>query len=215
MGMAKIHIRAIPKGQKTCYIDVGATMRARHARKNRPDALLTEDTGKVRGKGSGIGLKNVQERIQLYFGADYGLSLYSEPDEGTTARIPFAGHLKSGPFGWTAEEPARCRRQSPKVRGTRSSRQGRVFNTCRKDCGKKHPGVRPCWRFFMSKTKKYSRGRNCFFIVGRLPGDGCPGDSVWSPKQDETIQISFIARGKKDRKAGAPLNRGLNRRQTT
>ena len=51
------------------------------------DALLTEDTGKVRGKGSGIGLKNVQERIQLYFGADYGLSLYSEPDEGTTARI--------------------------------------------------------------------------------------------------------------------------------
>ena len=23
------------------------------------------------------------------------------------------------------------------------------------------------------------------------------GDSVWSPKQDETIQISFIARGKK------------------
>ena len=41
----------------------------------------------MRGKGSGIGLKNVQERIQLYFGADYGLSLYSEPDEGTTARI--------------------------------------------------------------------------------------------------------------------------------
>lgn len=51
------------------------------------DALLTEDTPRQRGKGSGIGLKNVQERIQLYFGSAYGLAIYSEPDEGTTARI--------------------------------------------------------------------------------------------------------------------------------
>ncbi len=52
------------------------------------DALLLEDgTARKRGKGSGIGLKNVQERIQLYFGAEYGLSIFSEPDEGTTARI--------------------------------------------------------------------------------------------------------------------------------
>jgi two-component system sensor histidine kinase YesM len=51
------------------------------------DALLTEDTPHKRGKGSGIGLKNVQERIQLYFGSEYGLKIYSEPDEGTTARI--------------------------------------------------------------------------------------------------------------------------------
>jgi len=51
------------------------------------EALLTEETTKKRSKGSGIGLKNVQERIQLYFGAEYGLSIYSEPDEGTTARI--------------------------------------------------------------------------------------------------------------------------------
>lgn len=38
-------------------------------------------------KSSGIGLKNVNERIQLYFGKDYGLEVYSEPDEGTTIRI--------------------------------------------------------------------------------------------------------------------------------
>lgn len=38
-------------------------------------------------KGSGIGLHNVNERIQLYFGKDYGLRIYSEPDEGTTIRI--------------------------------------------------------------------------------------------------------------------------------
>ncbi|MEG1721207.1 MAG: sensor histidine kinase, partial [Pseudoflavonifractor sp.] len=45
---------------------------------------------KVPGRGSGIGLKNVQERIRLYFGADYGVTIESEPDEGTcvTLRLP-------------------------------------------------------------------------------------------------------------------------------
>lgn len=83
-GDGEIHIRAYCK-DGDLYIDVvdnGLGMPQEQA-----DALLTKDTGKVRGKGSGIGLKNVQERIQLYFGPDYGLSLYSEPDEGTTARI--------------------------------------------------------------------------------------------------------------------------------
>lgn len=40
-----------------------------------------------RGKGSGIGLRNVHERIQLYFGEEYGLNIISEPDVGTTVRI--------------------------------------------------------------------------------------------------------------------------------
>lgn len=40
-----------------------------------------------RGKGSGIGLRNVHERIQLYFGQNYGLTILSEPDEGTIVRI--------------------------------------------------------------------------------------------------------------------------------
>ena len=83
-GDGEIYIRAYRK-DGDLYIDVvdnGLGMPQEQA-----DALLTKDTGKVRGKGSGIGLKNVQERIQLYFGPDYGLSLYSEPDEGTTARI--------------------------------------------------------------------------------------------------------------------------------
>ena len=42
-------------------------------------------------KGSGVGLKNVNERIKLYFGNEYGLEVISEPDEGTTTRI----HMKS------------------------------------------------------------------------------------------------------------------------
>ena len=32
-------------------------------------------------RGSGIGVKNVNERIKLYFGEKYGLSIESEPDE--------------------------------------------------------------------------------------------------------------------------------------
>ncbi len=70
-GDGEIYIRAYRK-DGDLYIDVvdnGLGMPQEQA-----DALLTKDTGKVRGKGSGIGLKNVQERIQLYFGPDYGLS---------------------------------------------------------------------------------------------------------------------------------------------
>ncbi|MBM6861787.1 sensor histidine kinase, partial [Clostridium saudiense] len=47
--------------------------------------LLTNENNSK--KGSGIGLRNVNERIKLYFGNDYGLDIYSEPDEGTTIRI--------------------------------------------------------------------------------------------------------------------------------
>ena len=46
-------------------------------------------------KGSGIGLKNVQERIRLYFGPQYGVSIQSEPDEGTTVTL----HLPAVPYG--------------------------------------------------------------------------------------------------------------------
>lgn len=48
--------------------------------------LLTEKS-ETRSRGSGIGLKNVHQRIQLYFGVEYGLEIESEPDEGTTVRI--------------------------------------------------------------------------------------------------------------------------------
>ena len=57
---------------------------------------MTEDTvslvleGKSNsgnGRGSGIGVKNVNERIKLYFGEDYGLKIDSEPDVGTTIII--------------------------------------------------------------------------------------------------------------------------------
>lgn len=50
------------------------------------DKLLIGESN-IQKKGSGIGLRNVHERIKLYFGENYGLEVYSEPDEGTTIRV--------------------------------------------------------------------------------------------------------------------------------
>lgn len=36
---------------------------------------------------SGVGVKNVHERIRLYFGDEYGLEIFSELDEGTTVNV--------------------------------------------------------------------------------------------------------------------------------
>ena len=50
---------------------------------------------RVPGRGSGIGLKNVQDRIRLYFGAQYGVTIDSEPDAGTLVTL----HMPTVPFG--------------------------------------------------------------------------------------------------------------------
>lgn len=50
------------------------------------ETLLSDKT-RSRGKGSGIGLWNVNQRISLYFKGDYGLKIESELDEGTTVTI--------------------------------------------------------------------------------------------------------------------------------
>ena len=39
-----------------------------------------------KGKG-GVGLQNVQERLQLVFGDGFGMMIHSEPDEGTEVNI--------------------------------------------------------------------------------------------------------------------------------
>lgn len=48
--------------------------------------LLTDGVYE-RKRGSGIGLRNVDQRIKLYFGEAYGLNIESEPDEGTKVTI--------------------------------------------------------------------------------------------------------------------------------
>lgn len=57
------------------------------------DNLLT-NSEKVPKHGSGVGLINVHTRIQLMFGEEYGLKIYSEPDEGTKVVI----HIPAIPY---------------------------------------------------------------------------------------------------------------------
>ena len=49
--------------------------------------LLEEGGAQTGGSGSGIGVRNVHQRIRLTFGEPYGLTILSEPDEGTLVRI--------------------------------------------------------------------------------------------------------------------------------
>ena len=42
---------------------------------------------KENGDRTGIGIKNVNDRIKIYFGEEYGLSITSELDEGTCVKI--------------------------------------------------------------------------------------------------------------------------------
>ena len=55
--------------------------------KEQAESLLGEKTHVSSRRGSGIGVKNVNERIRLYFGESYGIAIESEPDEGTVIRI--------------------------------------------------------------------------------------------------------------------------------
>ena len=53
-------------------------------------SLLLTDSNRKRKHGSGVGLININNRVQILFGKEYGLLIESEPDEGTrvSIRIP-------------------------------------------------------------------------------------------------------------------------------
>ena len=53
------------------------------------EALYTENSDKV-----GVGVKNVHNRIQIYYGQMYGVSIYSELDEGTRVVIEIPIKIK-------------------------------------------------------------------------------------------------------------------------
>ena len=79
-----ISVRAYRRGDDL-FIDVednGLGMRPEVA-----EQLLEEHRPAINTKGSGIGVRNVHQRIQLTFGRQYGLTIQSEPDEGTLVRI--------------------------------------------------------------------------------------------------------------------------------
>lgn len=50
-------------------------------------SLVLTDSNRIHKHGSGVGLVNVNNRIQILFGKEYGLHVESEPDEGTTVSI--------------------------------------------------------------------------------------------------------------------------------
>lgn len=95
------------------------------------ESLLTSTTPHVSSKrGSGIGVKNVNERIRLYFGETYGLEIESEPDEGTTIRI----HLPAVPYSEILEKEKKEKEQKIEKeqkaeRPENSAHTGNVRNT--------------------------------------------------------------------------------------
>lgn len=75
--------------------DNGLGMTEEHVKSLFSDSIHITST-----KGSGIGVKNVNERIKLYFGEEYGLTIDSELDEGTTITI----HLPAVPYSQVQDE---------------------------------------------------------------------------------------------------------------
>ncbi len=96
-GEGQIRIKVRLEGRKLLFTveDNGLGMTPEQV-----EGLLTGKTHASSRRGSGIGVKNVNERIRLYFGEEYGLSIWSEPDEGTIIKIC----LPAVPFEELAEE---------------------------------------------------------------------------------------------------------------
>lgn len=55
--------------------------------KEKSTAILNNTYVESSGKGSGVAIKNVNERIKLFFGKEYGISIESEPMNGTKVYI--------------------------------------------------------------------------------------------------------------------------------
>ena len=83
-GKGRIDILAYREKEKLCIRiqDDGNGMNEETCR-----AILTKDSKFENSSGSGIGVKNVNERIQLYFGKEYGLRYTSVLGEGTTEEL--------------------------------------------------------------------------------------------------------------------------------
>ena len=79
-------------------------------RKEVLENILT-DNNKVPKHGSGVGVINVHSRIKLMFGEGYGLTVYSEPDEGTKVVI----HIPAIPY--TKENAEKLEKQKYSQRG--------------------------------------------------------------------------------------------------
>ena len=88
-GRIEIKAEAVDDGIKIIISDNGVGMKSETAA-----AILNPDQENTVSSGNGIGLRNIDERIKLSYGEKYGLSIWSEPDEGTTVTI-LIPHLPS------------------------------------------------------------------------------------------------------------------------
>ena len=75
-----IEVQVCPDGGDILFrvTDNGVGMSAEQV-----DAILQNNSG----NRTGIGIKNVNDRLQIYFGKEYGLCIHSVPDEGTCVEI--------------------------------------------------------------------------------------------------------------------------------
>ena len=77
------------------------TLKELNERIHSPEILL--DSQSQDSIHTGIALPNVNKRIQLLFGPQYGLNVYSTPDQGTDVEITVpADYMRKA--GWKNEE---------------------------------------------------------------------------------------------------------------
>ena len=83
--------------------------------------LVLTDSTRIRKHGSGVGLVNVDNRIKILFGKEYGLKVESEPDEGTTVslRIPAIPYTEENRK--TIEEGKISGKEDPQDGGTQET----------------------------------------------------------------------------------------------
>lgn len=94
-GFIRVSVRAVEGDILFEVADNGLGMPA--------EVLAKIHSGEVKDKdGSGVGVKNVHERIRLFFGEEYGLNIESEVEAGTTVRIRIP-MLRDEPQGGRSE----------------------------------------------------------------------------------------------------------------
>jgi two-component system sensor histidine kinase YesM len=91
----------LEKMMKTCVITVSSILMqdsfeiriSDNGPGMRKDIVEKLQKGEIKPSGSGIGLRNIYERIKLLFGEEYGISVSSELRNGTTVsiRLPYGG----------------------------------------------------------------------------------------------------------------------------
>ena len=93
-GTIRVTAQRVPQGVRISVSDNGSGMHPAKAAEllseSHSISHQTRETGTAREKssrGSGVGLKNVHDRLRLHYGPEYGLTVESELDEGTTVTI--------------------------------------------------------------------------------------------------------------------------------